>query len=367
MKHPGEPQPAAASPAARLSAWLQGHWWRPQASWVARGLQPLSWLYEALAALDRARQRRQARRLPVPVCVVGNLIVGGAGKTPTVIALVQALQARGWHPGVVSRGYGRQGRGMVQVSRQTPAATCGDEPLLIHLRTGAPVMVGSDRVAAGRALLKAHPEVNLLLTDDGLQHLRLARDRQVIVFDGRGAGNGLALPAGPLRQRLPSRVPPHSQVLYNADAASTALPGAVARRDLAGLVSLEAWWAGERADGTSWANLAGRKVWAAAGLAQPERFFQMLERQGLTLQRLPLPDHAPLAPPPWGEREVDVVVTEKDAVKLRPGAQGAARVWVAALDFSLPPVFLDDLLAGLPAPRATRLPPDPGFPTHHDG
>lgn len=367
--HPARPTqaPAATAPSARLSAWLQGHWWRPQASWVARWLQPLSWVYQALAALDRARQRRQARRLPVPVCVVGNLIVGGAGKTPTVIALVQALQARGWHPGVVSRGYGRQGEGVVQVSRQTSAATCGDEPLLIHLRTGAPVTVGSDRVAAGLALLKAHPEVNLLLADDGLQHLRLARDRQVIVFDGRGAGNGLALPAGPLRQRLPSRVPPHSQVLYNADAASTALPGAVAQRRLAGLVRLDDWWAGRPAEPAAWTCLTGRVVWAAAGLAQPERFFRMLEQQGLALRRLPLPDHAALDPPPWLQADVDVVVTEKDSVKLRPGAQGTARVWVAALDLHLPPVFLDDLLCGLPAPGG----PVPFSPTldrpHHDG
>lgn len=368
---PPPERPDAALPAASLagsvSAWLQGHWWRPRPSWLARCLQPVSWVYQALAALDRARQRRQARRLPVPVCVVGNLIVGGAGKTPTVIALVQALQARGWHPGVVSRGYGRQVGGMVEVSRQTPAASCGDEPLLIHLRTGAPVMVGSDRVAAGLALLKAHPEVNLLLADDGLQHLRLARDRQVIVFDGRGAGNGLALPAGPLRQRLPSRVPPHSQVLYNADAASTALPGAVARRGLAGPVKLEDWWAGRPAEPGAWTSLTGRVVWAAAGLAQPERFFRMLEHQGLALRRLPLPDHAALERPPWLQADVDVMVTEKDAVKLRPGAQGAARVWVAALDFSLPPVFIDDLLAGLPAPEG-RVPVSPTLDRpHHDG
>lgn len=354
------------APGPRLAALLQRHWWRPRPSLLARCLQPLSWLYQALAALDRRRQRHQALRLPVPVLVVGNLIVGGAGKTPTVITLVQALQARGWRPGVVSRGYGRQGTGLVAVTRSTSARACGDEPLLIHLRTGAPVMVCRDRVQAGQALLQAHPEVDLLVADDGLQHLRLARDRQVIVFDGRGAGNGLLLPAGPLRQPLPAVAPPNTQVLYNAKAASTPWPGTLAHRRLTGLTRLEAWWAGQAADPGAWAALAQHTVRAAAGLAQPERFFHMLEQHGLKLRRLPLPDHAPLDTPPWGDEAVDVVVTEKDAVKLQPGAQGQARVWVAALDFTLPPAFVDDLLAGLPPPRRRPPSPDSVHPTHHD-
>jgi tetraacyldisaccharide 4'-kinase len=329
---------------------------RVQRAWreggpLAQVLRPLGWLYGALSSLHATLYRRGWRRiesLPVPVIVVGNWIVGGAGKTPTTLALLKLLQAEGVAVGVISRGYGRQGDEPRLVSRDSAAAEVGDEPLLIHLRSGVPVAVGRDRVAAARVLLDAHPKVRLLISDDGLQHWRLPRALSVLVFDERGLGNGRLLPAGPLRQRRRLSDEP-SLVLYNAPAPSTALPGHLARRSLGGAVSLADWWQGQPASPQTLQALAGRTLLAAAGLAQPERFFSMLRAQGLSIQPLPLPDHHDFAQLPWPADMADVVLTEKDAVKLRPERVGSTQVWVVALDFSPEPYFEQALQAQLPA------------------
>jgi len=254
-------------------------------AWLSRGpialaLRPVAWLYRLLLALRSAAYRvglARSERLPVPVIVVGNLITGGAGKTPTVVALVQALRARGWQPGVISRGFAGSATDVLEVTPDTPATHCGDEPLLLCLRTKAPVVVGRDRAAAGRALLRAHPEVNVILSDDGLQHLRLARDVQLIVFDERGVGNGWLLPAGPLREPFRRRDPPaRTLVLYNAPQATTHWPGRTVRRRLVGAVELADWWGGVAPTPAALQALAGRPLVAAAGTARPQRFFDML-------------------------------------------------------------------------------------------
>jgi tetraacyldisaccharide 4'-kinase len=338
---------------------LLEQWQRPGPTVASTVLRPLAWAYRAVVALRHAYFARwpgAVQRLPVPMVVVGNWIVGGAGKTPAVIALVQALRAAGWTPGVISRGYGRRTREAALVGTDSAAAEVGDEPLLIRRRSGAPVAVAADRVAAARALLAAHPEVDLIVADDGLQHLRLGRDLEVVVFDERGAGNGLCLPAGPLREPLPARPPARALVLYNAGVASTAWPGEVGRRRLAGLVPLADWWNGAAADPQAWAALRGRPVVAAAGLARPQRFFAMLRDQGLDPQPCPLPDHHDFATLPWPADAADVVVTEKDAVKLRPDRVGSARVWVAKLDFELPPSFVAELRRRLPDPPPRKGP-----------
>ncbi|MCA0176276.1 MAG: tetraacyldisaccharide 4'-kinase [Proteobacteria bacterium] len=319
-------------------------WWR-SGTVLAVLLAPLAALYGALAAWQRRRTRPQ--RLAVPVVVVGNIVVGGAGKTPTTIALVRALQAAGWRPAVVSRGYGRRTTDVRAVTADSTAAEVGDEPLLIHRATGVPVMVGAQRVAAGRALLAARPDVNVVVADDGLQHHALARDAQLIVFDARGVGNGRLLPAGPLREPLPAALPPRTWVIYNAPAPSTPLPGACAVRRLAGAVSLADWHRGTAARAEALADMAATSrhapLWAAAGIAEPERFFAMLEAAGIAITRLPLPDHAPLNQPPW-PIGATVLVTEKDAVKLPPSMPG---VWVVPLDFSLPSATVTAVLAAL--------------------
>jgi tetraacyldisaccharide 4'-kinase len=241
---PSQPRPTLAERASRR---LQEEWLTGGA--LSASLLPLSWLYGGLLALRRlayATGFKRVERLPVPVIVVGNWIVGGAGKTPTTLALLELLRARGLRAGVVSRGYGREEDGIGLVTRVSTAREVGDEPLLLHLRGRVPVAVGRDRVAAARALLAAEPGLQVLVSDDGLQHWRLPRQLSVLVFDERGLGNGRLLPAGPLRQR-PQPLAPDEVVVYNAPQASTGLPGAT---------SLGCWpwraWPARSASSTCW-------------------------------------------------------------------------------------------------------------------
>jgi tetraacyldisaccharide 4'-kinase len=304
---------------------------------LSAALLPLSWLYRGLLAVRSLAYLLGLKRietLPVPVIVVGNWIVGGAGKTPTTLALLELLRARGLRAGVVSRGYGREGDGVRLVTRVSTAREVGDEPLLIRLRGRVPVAVGSDRVAAARALLAAEPGLDLLVSDDGLQHWRLPRHFSLLVFDERGLGNGRLLPAGPLRQP-PASLGADQLVVYNAPQPSTALPGFVAERRLTGAVSLAGWWAGDPATPDTLQALRKRPgLLAVAGIARPQRFFDMLAAQGLHVDTLALPDHADFATLPWPADAAGVVLTEKDAVKLPPDRVGALPVWVVALDFS---------------------------------
>ena len=336
-----------APPALRgaLEAFFARIWWTPRPGWQATLLRPLAAMYGA------AWRRRQARsvpatRLPVPVLVVGNLIVGGAGKTPTVIAVVQALQARGHRPGIVSRGHGRRGSEPRSVSARhgfADAGELGDEPLLLARRTQVPVFVGRDRRATALALLRSHPAVDVIVADDGLQHLALHRDAEIVVFDERGVGNGLLLPAGPLREPLPMRGVPMRHILYTGGVASTPLPGALAQRALSLAWPLAAWHAGDSHAAQALATLRGQPLLAAAGLAAPEKFFGMLRQAGLQIEALPLPDHFDFATLPWPAQGPDVLVTEKDAVKLDPSRTAARRVWVLPLDLVLPEGLLDPL------------------------
>ncbi len=337
-----------------------------QRTWSARGaastaLLPLSFAYEAATALRRTAYRFGARPtadLPVPVIVVGNLLAGGAGKTPAVIAITAILRRHGFSPGIVSRGYGRQRTDRLEIGAATTALEGGDEPVLLRRRTGVPIVVAADRVAAGHALLQAHPGVDIIVADDGLQHLALGRDVEVIVFDERGAGNGRLLPAGPLRQRLPRRLGPRQLVLYNAERATTPLPGYSGERRIAGVVPLGDWWRDPAVTPQDLDVLRGRPmVVAAAGLARPERFFAMLREHGLDAIELALPDHHDFAVLPWPTRATDVIVTEKDAIKLVPERRIGCHVWVAALDFDPEPAFEAALLALLSSPTPAPVAP----------
>ncbi len=332
------------------------HWsQRLSDAWLGRGLLarmlwPLSWIAWRIVAWQR-RNASAPLSTGVATIVVGNLIAGGAGKTPTVRAVVDLLRAAGRQPGIISRGHGRRDAAVRLVQPDTPVNEAGDEPLLLRLRSGAPVAVGRDRLAAARALRAVHPQLDVIVSDDGLQHQALARDAQVIVFDERGVGNGWLLPAGPLREPLPARVPPRTLVLYNADAPSTPLPGHAVQRGFGGVVELARWWAGDAPRRNLPDALRSGPVHAAAGIARPARFFAMLRAAGLELIELPLPDHFDFATLPWPADAAAVVVSEKDAVKLAPARAGAAGVWVATLDFAPDPAFGAALLALLPPHR----------------
>jgi tetraacyldisaccharide 4'-kinase len=342
--------------AARIEALLQRHWWQAQPSALVWLLWPLSLAYGVLARGAR-HNTRLVHGPAVPVLVVGNLVVGGAGKTPAVIALVQAFQAAGRRPGVISRGHGRQGKSIEAVTDDAPAQAVGDEPVLIQRRTGVPVWVGRDRSAAALALCAAHPEVDVLLSDDGLQHHRMRRDAELLVFDDRGVGNGLLLPAGPLREPLPAQPGPRQRVLYTGQCISTALPGAIGQRRFGRVWPLEAWMRQDAGAAVSLDSLRGRPWLAVAGLAAPQKFFDMLTAAGLTFDRLPLPDHHPYATLPWPAATRDVLTTEKDAVKLTRMPLHGTRVWVLPLDFQLPAGLATELLNLLPAPQPKTPPP----------
>ncbi|MDO8278692.1 MAG: tetraacyldisaccharide 4'-kinase [Burkholderiaceae bacterium] len=286
-------------------------------AWTRRGLLawllwPLSLLYGVAFALRGMLCRWgfcKRWRAPVPVVVVGNVLAGGAGKTPVTLAVVQHLLARGLRVGVVSRGHGRRSRECRAVELQSSASEVGDEPLLIARRCGVPVYVARQRSAAVRALLAKHPDTQVIVSDDGLQHLALVHDISICVFDERGIGNGWLLPAGPLREPWPRAV---DLVLHTGTTA--AFEGFRATRTLDSLAL--------RADGSrlTLASLVGRRVLALAGIARPQSFFEMLRAQGLQLAAtLPLPDHHDFSAWRAPELAYDALLcTEKDAVKLWP-------------------------------------------------
>lgn len=254
-----------------------------------------------------AKGRKPVVRLKVPVIVVGNITVGGTGKTPLTIALVEALRERGWHPGVVSRGYGGQRR-VSELLNDTPdPQDVGDEPCLIRGRTGSPVAVGRDRPEAAQLLVEAG--VDVVIADDGLQHYRLERDIEICVIDGiRRFGNGWLLPAGPLREPI-SRL---DDVDFQVCNGGVAGPGEVPMRLL-----------GDTAHALmgpvapiELSRLAGRTVHAVAAIGHPQRFFESLRAQRIDVIEHPFPDHHA-----YSARDLDfgdnlpVLMTAKDAVK----------------------------------------------------
>jgi len=301
--------------------------------WYARRgwcliLIPLSLIFIALAWLRKHLYDwgwLASRRMPAPVIVVGNLTAGGAGKTPLVIWLVEKLRGEGYRPGVVSRGYGSSATEVREAEPDGDPALLGDEPVLLARRTRCPVWVGRRRAEAARRLLASHPEVNVIIADDGLQHYALARDVEIVVVDGqRRFGNGWRLPAGPLREGL-ARLRQVDAVVVNGDGRLAESVCPVFTMTL---------------DGQSFSNLhdpsrtvsadffRGRQVHALAGIGNPERFFNALPGLGLTIERHPFPDH-------YAYRQEDlpkgtVIMTEKDAVKC--AAYDHPDAWVLAVD-----------------------------------
>ena len=285
--------------------------------WTRRGpmawlLWPVSLLYGLITSLRRGLYALgvfKTNRVRAKVIVVGNVVTGGAGKTPVVMALVMHLQARGWHVGVVSRGYGRSSTDCREVLDNSTADEVGDEPALVKSTCHAPVFVAAKRFEAAGALLEEYPETQIIVCDDGLQHHALHRDLEICVFDDRGIGNGFLLPAGPLREPWPR---PTDLVLHTGVQASSVRDAFTARRALASYAL--------RVDSRSMplSELRGKPLLAVAAIAQPEAFFNMLRDQGLSLAKtMALPDHYNFQH--WGRPAVKshtLVCTEKDAVKL---------------------------------------------------
>lgn len=344
----------------RHAAWLQTAQTR---GWLSGLLWPVSLLYRGLTAIRRqlyAMGALRVHRLDVPVIVVGNVVLGGAGKTPCTIALVHHLRSKGWCPGVVSRGHGRQTLGTTAVRHDSSAREVGDEPLLIHRHTGVPVCVAVRRVDAARALLAAHPHVNVLVCDDGLQHLALGRDLAIVVFDDRGAGNGWTLPAGLLREPWPPspgspfrpdmvlRQRREGEPDNGAPVETVGMPVFDAVRRLADSAT------GPQGQRMPLAQLHGPSLTAVAGIARPEMFFSMLRARGLTAAReVALPDHADTTA--YAALLLDaghaLICTEKDAVKLFPLLPPGEthQAWAVPLELQPDPAFFAAVDAHLAA------------------
>lgn len=320
-------------------AWITGVWYGHHP--LAILLSPLSWIYRgivSLRGLAYAKGILPVARFPVPVVVVGNLTVGGTGKTPLVIALCHALKAKNFHPGVVSRGYrGRSARWPRQVHPDSDPDEVGDEALILARHSDCPVVVGPDRVAAARFLLQ-NAACDIVLSDDGLQHLGLGRDLEICVIDGtRRFGNGRCLPAGPLREPL--------QRLQSVDIRvvnGTAGPGEFAMRIEAGAaVSLS-----HPVNRRLLSSFAGETVHGVAGIGNPERFFALLEAHQIRVIRHAYPDHHHYAS---GELEFGdarpVLMTEKDAVNYARG--GDQKYWYLPIEAVLPSQLEQALIAKL--------------------
>ena len=280
---------------------------------LSKLLLPLSWLFAALVHVRRIAYAAgviPVRRLPVPVIVVGNLTVGGTGKTPLIIWLAQFLKKSGFRPGIVSRGYrGRARKWPQQVRPDSNPEMVGDEPVLIAQRTGCAVAVSPNRLVGARELVE-HTKCNILLCDDGLQHLALARDIEIAVVDGdRRFGNGHCLPAGPLREPA-SRLHSVDAVVANARAGKYEH---LMEYESGPLRSLR-----DDARRTSLDAFRGQGVHAVAGIGNPQRFFSYLRSHELHIIKHEFPDHHPYVPEDlaFGD-DLPVVMTEKDAVKCR--------------------------------------------------
>lgn len=354
--------------AQREAKWLA--LWQSRGG-LTRALWPLSWLFQKLSAARQwafTRGWRAQYRMPVPVLVVGGIMIGGVGKTPIVAQLVKDLQRAGFQPAIITRGYGAQNRPEareIAVTADSLASQVGDEPLLLHRSTGVPVWVGANRVNAARALCSAYPECDVIICDDGLQHYRLYRDVEIAVLDDRGVGNGWCLPAGPLREP-PKRLNTVSAVVHHrrlSDASASApalnampwMPQPLTAPQFEVCSSLNSAYALTQVQRTmalsEWASVlgdvsadaSGQQVLMLAGIAQPQVFFRMLADAGIRGATLALPDHAPFDTA-LAERLMRMVqenshgailMTEKDAVKCLPWVRTfpelAEKIWVVPL------------------------------------
>lgn len=328
--------------------WLEQRWYQDKPPPLA--LRPLASLFEALARRRRSdylakRESGSLWRPSIPVIVVGNITVGGTGKTPMVIALVEHLRAQGWRPGIVSRGYGGNPPELpLRVNEDTPVEACGDEPFMIYRRLKLPLYIDPDRRRAAEQLVQ-DGECDIILSDDGMQHYGLHRDMELLVLDGeRGLGNRSCLPAGPLREPA-GRIEEVDAVLVNGKlnrplAVSapmfelTLAPGALHNMVTGDCLELEAIPA---------------EVHAVAGIGNPQRFFNTLVQMGSKVEGHVFPDHFS-----YSRQDIEfkdnkpVIMTEKDAVKCLGFA--SEQHWYLSVAFELPKTFiqwLDDQLQRL--------------------
>ena len=323
---------------AELEHRLTGIWYGDESApaWL-KSLVPL---YQLASRIDKQwkSKRKCADLASTCIVVVGNITAGGSGKTPLVIRLCRIFAEAGLSPGVISRGYGRKERGMRLVSPASSPDVVGDEPLLISRRAGVPVIVASNRCDAARALLKQ--QVNVIISDDGLQHHQLPRSMEICVIDGdRGLGNGLLIPAGPLRES-PERLTSVDHVIINGE--SDCVPEDITTHSM----SLAPGLLKSLVDGEAWrlSQFTGCTVNAVAGIGNPDRFFSLLQHAGIKVIEYAFPDHHVYSESDFTamDKTFPIVMTEKDAVKCT--GLGLKNAWFLTVDAQLPHQWEQSLL-----------------------
>ena len=325
-----------------MSEWLQKQWFC-KSVWHLL-LLPLAAIYLGLIHLRKLLYKLNVFKsysLSVPVIVVGNISVGGTGKTPAVIYLAQQLKLAGYCPGIISRGYGRSNSLVQAVSCGSSPDQVGDEPLLIAMRTACPVFVGNNRVAAGVALVKEHPEVNVIISDDGLQHYRLKRSLELAVVDAdRGFGNGFLIPAGPLRETV-ARLSLVDAIVVNGNA--EALKPVPNKNVFSMRLVGETFFSLDGKQKKSAAYFKKKKLAAVAGIGNPDRFFGHLRMMSLDFQSQAFPDHHLFCLEDFTPfKGKTILMTEKDAVKCQSFA--VDDIWMLPVDAMIEPGLMKIIL-----------------------
>ncbi len=315
--------------------------WQHKSVFFYLVLVPISYLFTAIVALRYLAYKAgllSSVSLPVPVIVVGNINMGGSGKTPVVIWLVEQLKKQGYTPGVISRGYGVNHLQPTAVNQTSLASQVGDEPLLIARRADCPVWVGKNRVAAGQALLKAHPACDVIISDDGLQHYRLQRSVEIVVVDHESVGHQYGLPAGPLREPRQRLTQVDVVINHSQQPIENAYEMQLSGQTFYNL-----------ADSTKSVTadfFSKKQLKAIAGIGKPARFFKSLSELGLTVEGIGFEDHHQFT-----EQELDAIqceallMTEKDAVKCQPFAK--SHYWVLPIEAKIDDTLLPMLLSKL--------------------
>jgi tetraacyldisaccharide 4'-kinase len=330
--------------------------------WHSRGaiawlLWPVSLLFAVVVWVRRIFYKLKifgSTHPGIPVIVVGNLTAGGSGKTPLVLRIAEILREQHWKPGIVSRGYGgsasKENAAPREATIASDPAEVGDEPMLLARRSGCPVWVAPDRVQACLALREQHPECNVIVTDDGLQHYALRRDIEICVVDGRGFGNGFLQPAGPLREP-PSRLRSvDAVVVHGAKSTQLDMRGHPMQLEGDKLVRFT-----DARDVRAAKSFAGQRMHAVAGIGDPKRFFLQLARFGVKVVPHPFADHHPFRAADFEFGDSDpIVMTEKDAVKCKRivAENPKAQFWVFPVSATLDPAFERWLLEALGGSKA---------------
>lgn len=321
-------------------AGLETYWYRTSPLHLI--LLPISWIFRTMAAWRRFLYRScilKSYRMPVPVIVIGNISVGGTGKTPLTLALAQRLIEQGYHPMIISRGFGGKTEQQA-VTNSSTAEQVGDEPLLMAQRGLCPVWVGRDRAATVNQALQSYPQCDVVLCDDGLQHYRLQRDVEIVVVDGvRRFGNGHLLPAGPLREPV-SRLKTVDAVVVNG----AAFDRKISENQYAMQLSGDIFYNLNHPEKTATAqNLQGLRLHAVAGIGHPQRFFDQLKSMGLAITPHAFPDHHPYQARDLVFNDCDaLLLTEKDAVKCTAFADD--NFWVLRVNAQIDPALITHLL-----------------------